>query len=84
MPADGFSPEVKQYRILIKDKGSGWWKVKRLIYAQTPAEAVEAFVEYEMPNPPNEVAVQSTARTTNGIFKIFRVKPRASFEIEGI
>lgn len=74
---------IKRYRILTKE-GSGWWVGQRTVYANTAVEAANAFVREIGINPPNEIAVQSMARTTNGIFKMFRVKPRDSYEIEAI
>lgn len=71
---------TKRYRIMLP-KG-GWWAPQDTIWADNADEAAEAFVDKIGFNPPNEFAVQSTAQSSNGAFKIFRVKPRKSYDLE--
>lgn len=73
----------KRYNILVRSNG-GWWGFQHYVWADNADEAAESYVANIGINPPNEVAVQSTADSSKGAFKIYRIKPRAAYEIEVI
>lgn len=73
---------VKKYVIRAKRQAHGWWDKVDTIWANNADEAAEAFCDRVGINPPNEFAVQSTTGSSDGVFKIFRVKPRRSYDLE--
>lgn len=74
---------VRRYAIMAKIRG-GWWSHVQYVHASDADEAAEAFAHQIGTNPPNEIAVVSTATGSNGAFKMYRIKPRAAYEIEAI